>query len=150
MHPEKPSGRTGEPPPRAPAPARIVPAGFWAGPRIGTNVGRSPTLTRVQRAAEDRNLLRAGVALVSRWRKAALRHSVSYPTARQRHRFAVMALMPVKQSTGGAAAKSAAAKTEVRDYGQRSHQGIGRAGQRLGEEAVGKAAGDAKRGRGPE
>ena len=35
MHPEKPSGRTGEPPPRAPAPARIVPAGFWAGPRIG-------------------------------------------------------------------------------------------------------------------
>src|SRR5208337_3152730 len=106
------------PPWRTDESAQPGPAGWlqgWARTFVRANPTETPRIGIYSDAVANRERRR-----LSRFR--------SYPAARQRHRFAITALTLAKQSSGGAATK-----TEVRDHGQRSHQGIGRAGQRHGE-----------------
>ncbi len=86
-----PSGRVGRTPASRARSRPDRPSGFLGGTSHRDNVGRSPTLTHVQRAAEDRNILRRSC---SRFATAHGRPSRfrSYPAAQQRHKPAVMAL----------------------------------------------------------
>src|SRR5271155_1289369 len=82
----------------------------------------------------------SGVALDSRRWMARLSRFRSYLAARQRHRFAVMALTPAEQWTGGAAAKTE--DLEIMDK-DRIKGSVEQAKGSV-KEAVGKATGDTK------